>query len=175
MVLTGLILLALGIIVWLFGNRMWLLGAGAGALLGFGLTGLFPSLAGGWTEFFIVAACAVIFGGLGFIGKAFAKIIAMVLGFIAGGAVLIGFMNLLGMGVSFWTWIGALVGGLDRSDAVQPLYRLGSDHLRQPARVDADGAWGGAGFHLPAIAERGARQPDHRGADGVGDLLSRQE
>jgi hypothetical protein len=55
---------------------------------------------------------AVVFGVLGFIGKAFTKIIAMVLGFIAGGAVVIGFMNLLGISVSFWSWIFALVGGL---------------------------------------------------------------
>ena len=110
---TGLILLALGIIVWLFGNRMWLLGAGAGAILGFGLLGLVPSLSGRWQGFFIVAGMAILFGVLGFIGKAFTKIIAMVLGFIAGGGVVIGFMNLLNMGgVSFWVWILALLGGL---------------------------------------------------------------
>jgi hypothetical protein len=110
--ITGLILLALGIIVWLFGNRMWLLGAGAGAMLGFGLVGLFHLSYETWLSFVIVAGMAVLFGVLGFIGKAFTKIIAMVLGFIAGGAVVIGFMNLLGMGVSFWSWIIALIGGL---------------------------------------------------------------
>lgn len=110
---TGLILLALGIIVWLFGNRMWLLGAGAGAILGFGLLGLVPSLSEGWLGFFIVASMAVLFGVLGFIGKAFTKLIAMVLGFIAGGAVVIGFMNLLNIGgMSLWAWIFALLGGL---------------------------------------------------------------
>ena len=44
---TGLILLALGVCVWLFGNRMWLLGAGAGALLGYGLQRPFPGMADG--------------------------------------------------------------------------------------------------------------------------------
>lgn len=112
MLLTGLTLLVIGIVVWLFGNRMWLLGVGAGALLGFGLLGLIPSLNEGWLGWFIVAGMAVLFGVLGFIGKAFTKIIAMVIGFIAGGAVVIGFMNLLGMGVSFWSWIFALIGGL---------------------------------------------------------------
>jgi hypothetical protein len=110
--ITGLILLALGIIVWLFGNRMWLLGAGAGAMLGFGIINWIHSLSGGWLGFFIVAGMAVVFGVLGFIGKAFTKIIAMVLGFIAGGAVVISFMNLFGMSVNFWSWIFALVGGL---------------------------------------------------------------
>ncbi len=109
---TGLSLLVLGIVVWLWGNRMWLLGAGAGAMLGFGFLGLFNEPYDTWLGFFVIAGFAVVFGVLGFIGKAFTKIIAMVLGFIAGGAVVIGFMNLLGMGVSFWSWIFALVGGL---------------------------------------------------------------
>jgi hypothetical protein len=112
MLLPGLTLLAVGIVVWLFGNRMWLLGAGAGALLGFGLISLFHGTYDSWLSFIIVAGMAVVFGVLGFIGKAFTKIIAMVLGFIAGGAVVIGFMNLLGISVSFWSWIFALVGGL---------------------------------------------------------------
>ena len=77
------------------------------------LYGLVPSLSERWLGFFIVAGMAVLFGVLGFIGKAFTKIIAMVLGFIAGGAVVIGFMNLLNIGgVSFWVWICALLGGL---------------------------------------------------------------
>ncbi len=109
---TGLLLLALGIFVWLFGNRMWLLGAGAGAMLGFGLLGLFPSLFQGWLGFFIILGLAIVLGVLGFLGKAFAKIIAMVIGFLAGGALVIGFLNLLVSGVTFWTWIGAVVGGL---------------------------------------------------------------
>ncbi len=112
MLLPGLTLLAVGIVVWLFGNRMWLLGAGAGALLGFGLISLFHGTYDSWLSFIIVAGMAVVFGVLGFIGKAFTKIIAMALGFIAGGAVVIGFMNLLGISVSFWSWIFALVGGL---------------------------------------------------------------
>jgi hypothetical protein len=109
---TGLSLLVLGVVVWLFGNRMWLLGAGAGAMLGFGFLGLFNASYDSWTAFFVILGFAVVFGVLGFIGKAFTKVIAMVIGFIAGGAVVIGFMNLLGVGVSLWSWIFALVGGL---------------------------------------------------------------
>jgi hypothetical protein len=112
MLLTGLILLVLGIILWFFGNRMWLLGAGAGALLGFGLINWLHISSTGWLGFFIVAGMAILFGVLGFIGKAFTKIIAMVIGFIGGGALVIAFMNLLGMGVSLWSWLFALLGGL---------------------------------------------------------------
>jgi len=110
--LTGLVLIVLGVCVWLFGNRMWLLGAAAGALLGYGLTGIFPSLAGGWLELLMIVGGAIILGVLGFIGKAFAKIIAMVIGFIAGGALVIAFIQLFSNSSSFWTWIAALVGGL---------------------------------------------------------------
>jgi hypothetical protein len=112
LLITGLTLIAIGIIVWLFGNRMWLLGAGAGALLGFGFLGLFSTPYDSWLGWFIIAGFAVVFGVLGFIGKAFTKIIAMVLGFIAGGAVVIVFINLFSSSVNFWVWIAAFIGGL---------------------------------------------------------------
>ena len=112
LLITGLVLFALGLVVWFYGNRMWLLGAGAGALLGFGLVNLLNLSSTSWLGFFIVAGMAILFGVLGFIGKAFTKIIAMVIGFIAGGALVIAFMNLLGMSVSLWSWILALLGGV---------------------------------------------------------------
>jgi hypothetical protein len=110
--IVGWTLLGLGIFVWLFGNRMWLLGAGAGALLGFGLLTLIPSLSDGWLGFIIVIGLAILFGVLGMLGKAFTKLIAMVIGFIAGGALVIAFMGMFGIEVSFLTWIIALLGGL---------------------------------------------------------------
>jgi hypothetical protein len=112
LLLTGLILLGLGIFVWLYGNRMWLLGAGAGALLGIGLVGLFPSVLENWLGFFVVIGLAILFGVLGFMGKAFASIIAMIIGFIAGGAVVMVFVNILGLAATLWVWIFALIGGL---------------------------------------------------------------
>src|SRR5512143_3410509 len=98
---TGLILLALGVCVWLFGNRMWLLGAGAGALLGAGLLRLFPGAATGTVGVLIVIGMAILFGVLGFIGKAFAKIIAMIIGFVIGGGLALGFLDMLGMNLGF--------------------------------------------------------------------------
>jgi hypothetical protein len=108
---TGLILLALGICVWLFGNRMWLLGAGAGALLGYGLLRLFPSITDGTLGLLIVIGMAILFGVLGFIGKAFAKIIAWIIGFVIGGGVAFGFLDMLGMS-GFVAWIIALIAGV---------------------------------------------------------------
>jgi hypothetical protein len=110
--LTGLTLLVLGIVVWLFGRRMWILGAGAGALLGFGLLRLFPGLADGFIGFLIVAGMAVLFGVLGFIGKAFAKLFTMILGFVIGGGLALAFFDSLGLNFGFFDWILALVVGV---------------------------------------------------------------
>jgi hypothetical protein len=107
----GLTVVALGVIVWLFGNRMWLLGAGAGALLGVGLVNLL-NISGDTLILLTVGGMAVLFGVLGFIGKAFAKIIAMVIGFVAGGAVVLGVLDLFTASGGFMAWILALIGGV---------------------------------------------------------------
>jgi hypothetical protein len=108
---TGLGLLILGVIVWFFGNRLWLMAAGAGALLGIGLLRFFPGMADGFLGFLVVAGLAVLLGVLGFIGKAFAKIIALVIGFIAGGGIAMGFLDIFGVSLGVMDWIIALVGG----------------------------------------------------------------
>jgi hypothetical protein len=105
---TGLILLGLGAVVWLFGNRMWLLGAGAGALLGVGLLNVFNLSADSMLGLLTVIGLAIVFGVLGFIGKAFAKIIAWIIGFVIGGGVALGFLDMLGMS-GFVAWILALI------------------------------------------------------------------
>jgi hypothetical protein len=87
---------------------MWLLGAGAGALLGAGLLRLFPGAADGTLGLLIVIGLAILFGVLGFIGKAFAKIIAMIIGFVIGGGLALGFLDMLGS-LGFIDWILALV------------------------------------------------------------------
>jgi hypothetical protein len=108
---TGLILLVLGISVWLFGNRMWLLGAGAGALLGYGLLRLFPSITDGTLGLLIVIGLAVLFGVLGFMGKAFAKILAWIVGFVVGSGLALAFLSLLNVTPGILDWILALVAG----------------------------------------------------------------
>lgn len=107
----GLLLLALGVATWLFGTRLWLLGAAAGALLGFGLLRLFPGAMDGVLGLLIVGGLAIALGVLGFIGKAFTKIIALVVGFIAGGAVVTGLLDTFGADLEMMTWLLALIGG----------------------------------------------------------------
>lgn len=108
---TGLGALALGVVVWLYGNRLWLLGAGVGALLGTGLLRLFPGIADGAGGFLLVAGLAVTVGVLGFLGKAFSKMIALIIGFIAGGAIALGLIDTLGLQLGVWDWLLALAGG----------------------------------------------------------------
>jgi hypothetical protein len=109
---TGLVALVLGVVVWLFSNRLWLLGAATGALLGIGLLGRFPDLAGGAGGFLVVVGLAIALGVLGFIGKRFTKLIALILGFIAGGAIALGILDALGSSLTFWDWIVAVLVGL---------------------------------------------------------------
>ena len=109
---TGLILIALGVVVWLYGDRMWLLGAGAGALLGFGLLNLIPSLAEGTLGLLIVVGLAILFGALAFFGKAFAKMIAMIIGFVVGGGLAVALLGLFGMSFGLMDWLLALLAGV---------------------------------------------------------------
>jgi hypothetical protein len=106
---SGLAALVLGVVVWFFGNRLWLLGAGAGALLGIALLRLVPGLSGGFMGLLIVGGLAIALGVLGFIGKRFAKMIALIIGFIAGGAIALGFLDALGISLGFWDWIVAVI------------------------------------------------------------------
>jgi len=106
---TGVILFALGVAVWLWGNRMWLLGAGAGALLGFGLLNLFPSLAEGSMGLVVVIGLAVLLGVVAFFGKAFAKMVAMIVGFVIGGGLAMAFLGMLGVSAAVTTWLVAAV------------------------------------------------------------------
>ena len=109
---TGLILIALGVVVWLFGDRMWLLGAGAGALLGFGLLNLIPSLATGSLGLAIVVGLAILLGALAFFGKAFANMIAMLVGFFIGGGLALAFLGLFGASTGMMDWLLALIAGV---------------------------------------------------------------
>jgi len=110
--MTGVTLLALGIAVWLFGNRMWLLGAGAGALLGYALLRLFPGMADGWLGLVVVGGLAILLSVLAFFGKAFASIIAMVIGFIAGDAIVLSILDTLTLDLGLMGWILGLIGGV---------------------------------------------------------------
>jgi hypothetical protein len=112
---TGLILLALGVAVWLFGDRrrrLWLLGAGAGALLGAGLLRLLPGLADGVLGLLVVIGLAGVVGVLGLLGTAFTRIIILAIGFFIGGGLTLGILDALALSAGLFDWILALIGGV---------------------------------------------------------------
>ena len=112
---TGLILLALGVAVWFFGDRrrrLWLLGAGAGALLGAGLLRLLPGLSDGVVGLLVVVGLAIVVGVLGLLGTAFTRIILLAIGFFVGGGLTLGFLDLLSFSTGLLDWILAVIGGI---------------------------------------------------------------
>ncbi len=167
---TGLILLALGVAVWLFGNRMWLLGAGAGALLGYGLLRLFPSITDGTLGLLIVIGMMVLFGVLGFIGKAFAKIIAWVIGFVIGGGLALAFLSLLSATPGLLDWILALITGAVVALIFGRFLNWGL--IIFAALLGSMLMIRGVTMAFPRTARRNARHADRPGPDGGRHLLS---
>ena len=106
-----ILVIAIGIAVLLLGKRLSVLGAAVGALLGVVLLGLFPGSSNSWLELLIPILLAV----LGFFGGAFAKgfvnIVLLVIGTLAGIVIMMGFLNIFSMGLSFLYVILALIGG----------------------------------------------------------------
>jgi hypothetical protein len=104
-------IIVLGIVVLLFGRRMALLGAGAGALLGLGLMQFLPGQQEGIGAILVVVGLAVAVGILGFVAKGVSHLIVMIIGFIAGGLVLAG-LAALSISLGLMAFVVASLGGL---------------------------------------------------------------
>ena len=107
-----IMVIAIGIAVLVFGNRLAVLGAAVGALLGVGLLHLLP----GSTSSFLALAVPLGLAALGFLGAAFAKgivdIVLLVVGVIAGAAIVMGFLDLFKMDFNFFYLLLVFVGGV---------------------------------------------------------------
>jgi hypothetical protein len=106
------LVIAIGIAVLAFGRRLAVLGAAVGALLGVGLLNLFPGSATPLTVLLIPGLLAVI----GFFVAGFAKgivnIVLLVLGALAGAAIMLGFLNLFNFTSGLMVWLLAVMGGV---------------------------------------------------------------
>jgi hypothetical protein len=104
--------IAIGIAVLAFGKRLAVLGAAVGALLGVGLLQLIPGSSGPLIQLGVPIGLAA----LGFFGAAFAKgivdIVLLVIGALAGAAIVLGFLNLFHLNLGLLDWLLALVGGV---------------------------------------------------------------
>jgi hypothetical protein len=111
---TGIALAAivLGIVVLLFGRRMVVLAAGIGALLGIGLLQFLPGAQVGIGAVLLVFGLALAGGILGFFVKGLSHLIVMILGFIAGGALVLAGLDALAVDLNLMAFVVASLGGL---------------------------------------------------------------
>jgi len=107
-----ILLIVVGVAVLALGKRLAVMGAAVGLLLGVGLLALFPGTSGPWVTFGVPIALALV----GFFGAAFAKglidIVVLVLGALAGAAIVLGVLDLFGVDAGLMRWLLAVVGGV---------------------------------------------------------------
>ncbi|MCO5189950.1 MAG: hypothetical protein M9928_23725 [Anaerolineae bacterium] len=106
-----ILVIAIGVAVLMFGNRLAVLGAAVGALLGVGLLRLFPNS----TDSLLTLLIPVLLAILGFFGAAFAKgiinIVLLVIGALAGAAIVLGFLDLFQLDNGLIDWLLVVIGG----------------------------------------------------------------
>ena len=102
--------IALGVIVLLFGNRLALFGAGVGALLGIGVLWLIPGSQTNWIWWLVPIGLALLFAfGAGY-AKGMVSLVTLGLGALAGAAVALAALDLFGVGGWLLQLVLALVG-----------------------------------------------------------------
>ena len=107
-----ILLIAIGVVVLFLGKRLAVLGAAVGALLGIGLLRFFP----GSSSLLVQLAVPITLAVIGFFAAGFAKgivnIILMVIGALAGAAIVMGFFDLFGINSTLVELMLALLGGV---------------------------------------------------------------
>jgi len=107
-----ILVIAIGIAVLLFGKRLAVLGAAVGALLGVGLLSLFPGSFPPLATLLIPGLLAVLGAMFAGFAKGILNIVLMVLGALAGAAIVLGFLGLFNMNSPFLGLIFAVLGGV---------------------------------------------------------------
>ena len=122
-----ILLIVVGVAVLVLGKRLAVMGAAVGLLLGVGLLALFPGTSGPWVTFGVPIALALV----GFFGAAFAKglvdIVVLVLGALAGAAIVLGVLDLFGVDAGVMRWLLAVVGGVVGLVLIRRARRGGKD------------------------------------------------
>jgi hypothetical protein len=107
-----ILLIVIGIAVLLLGQRLAVLGAAVGALLGVVLLRLFPGTSDPLVHFGVVLGLALV----GFFAAAFARgiidVVILVLGALAGAAIVLSVLDLFGTDLGLVKWLLAVVGGV---------------------------------------------------------------
>ncbi len=107
------LMIAIGIAVLALGKRLAVLGAAVGALLGLALLRIIP---GSSSSPLLALLFPIMLAVIGFFVAGFAKgivnIILIVLGALAGAAIMMNFLDLFGTASGFIYWLLALIGGV---------------------------------------------------------------
>jgi hypothetical protein len=107
-----ILVIAIGIGVLVFGKRLAVLGAAVGALLGVVLMRFIP----GSSDPFMMLLIPILLGVIGFLVAGFAKgivdIVLLVLGALAGAAIMMGFLNLFNAGSGLLYLLLVVFGGV---------------------------------------------------------------
>ena len=107
-----ILVIAIGIAVLVFGKRLAVLGAAVGALLGVGLLSLFSASGDLLLQLVVVGLLAALGAFAGGFAKGLVEIVILVLGVIAGAAIVLGFIDLFNMDLGLMRWVLAAVGGV---------------------------------------------------------------
>src|SRR3990172_1284550 len=107
-----ILVIAIGFAVLAFGRRLAVLGAAVGALLGVVLLRLFP----GSSDPLLALTIPILLAVIGFFVAGFAKgivnIVLLVLGALAGAAIVVGFLDLFHINFGLLDWLLAILGGV---------------------------------------------------------------
>ena len=112
MLVFALIVIVLGLMLLGFGKRLWLFGAGVGAVVGLALLRFLPGAQDGWLGFLVVFGLAILFAVGSGIAKGFIGLITLALGALAGGAIVLLVLDLFGLDWGLVNWLLALVGAV---------------------------------------------------------------
>lgn len=112
MATIAIIIIAFGLLLLAFGNRLAFFGAGVGALLGVGLLSLLPGDQSSLIWLVVPVGLAILFAlGAGF-AKGIISIVVLALGALAGGAIVLAVLDLFGLDLGLTGWLLALVGAV---------------------------------------------------------------
>ena len=107
-----ILVLVIGIAVLVFGKRLGVLGAAVGALLGVGLLSLFSVSGNPLLQIGVVSLLAVLGFFVGGFAKGLVAIVILVIGVLAGAAIVLGFLDLFNIDLGLMRWLLAAVGGV---------------------------------------------------------------
>ena len=119
--------IAIGIAVLAFGQRLTVIGAAVGALLGAGLLRLFPGSADPLFQIALVGGFAVVGLLCAGLAKSIINLVILVLGTLGGAAIAMGFLDIFLVDFTALAWLLVVVGGVVGLVAVRRFRRGPND------------------------------------------------